>query len=406
MIKLLVLIEPNEPTGMAKSLLDFCQRVRLVQFDGPGIETSFVTFHRAPAINSTQSQQAAPNRFVRAARQAGFQVDVIHERFRYDPRAISELRCVIKKRAPHIVHTCHIKSHFLLRLSGMHRRQPWAAFHHGYTTTDLKMRVYNQLDRWSLRAADRIVTVCHAFARELQQIGIASERISVLHNAISPDYGQNIQAEERQALRDSLGLAEDERMILSIGRLSHEKGHADLIRAFAHLRNSHPEIKARLVIAGKGREQKRLHHLATTLGVNGQVTLIGQIDNVPVHYAAADLFVLPSLSEGSPNALLEAMAVGLPIVATAVGGIPEMVSHEKQALLTSSRKPQAMAEAIFRLLTNQSLARELAANARLAVRTHHLPEAYDHALAEIYHQMIQMSTHSEIKAPSQAQMAS
>ena len=113
----------------------------------------------------------------------------------------ASLRRIVEQRAPNIVQTHNVKSHFLMRQSGLWRRQPWVAFHHGYTTTDLKMRVYNQLDRWSLRAAHCIITVSHAFARELARAGVPPERICVLHNSVSAGRAAHVRDEEVQSLK-------------------------------------------------------------------------------------------------------------------------------------------------------------------------------------------------------------
>src|SRR5439155_23779024 len=127
----------------------------------------------------------SPNAFVAAARAQEVEVDVIPERFRFDPRAIRQLRRIVAKRAPDIVQTHMIKSHFLTKLSGIGREYSWVAYHHGYTTPDSKMRFYNQLNRWSLPSADRVITVCGAFAEDLQQEGVRRERIVVCHNSVT-----------------------------------------------------------------------------------------------------------------------------------------------------------------------------------------------------------------------------
>jgi glycosyltransferase involved in cell wall biosynthesis len=258
------------------------------------------------------------------------------------------------------------------------------AFHHGYTSTDLKVEAYNQLDRWSLRAADRVITVCADFARQIASRGVPPDRISVLHNSINPDYGQKAGSEDRRAIRAAHAISDDERVVLTAGRLSQEKAQADLVMAFARLVRRHPEIKARLVIVGEGPERRGLEAAVAALQVTDRVLLAGAASEVARWYRAADLFALPSLSEGSPNVLLEAMLMELPIVATWVGGVPEIVVHDESALLVGPRNPPAMAEALGRLLTDESLARRLAANAREAALNNHSPESRLHALSAIY----------------------
>src|SRR5260370_23237067 len=126
--------------------------------DFPLIEVSIITFERGPGAAKE------PNEFVEAARRSGLEVDVIPERRRFDLSVIPSLREVVRGRAPDIVLTHAVKSHFMILRSRLWQEYPWVAFHHGYTTTDRKMRLYNRLDRWSLAKADRVITVCEAFA--------------------------------------------------------------------------------------------------------------------------------------------------------------------------------------------------------------------------------------------------
>ena len=113
---------------------------------------------------------------------------MIPERRRFDLTVVSALREIVKQRQPDLVITHSVKSHFLMWRSRQWKQYPWIAFHHGYTTTDRKMRVYNRFDRWSLPKADLVVTVCNAFALELSAIaGVAPERIRVKHNSIRPE---------------------------------------------------------------------------------------------------------------------------------------------------------------------------------------------------------------------------
>lgn len=381
-IKLLAVMEAKTVTGAAKNMLDFCRSASEFKekyTDATAIEISIVTFERG--------RDTAANEFVRAARELGIEVDIIEERRRFDLRVIPALRQIVERRAPDIVLTHHVKSHFLMRRSRLWQRFPWVAFHHGYTRTLLRERVYNRMDRLSLPTAHRVVTVCWAFARDLMmRAGVPLEQISVLHNSIRAE--PRASAEEARALRTQLGIGDDERMLLAIGRLSSEKAHIDLIHAFRHLLDADAEINARLVVVGDGPERGRLEGAARSLGLSERVHFTGQLNDVRAFYAAADVLVLPSHSEGSPYVLLEAMAARLPVVATMVGGVPEMVEDEESALLVHARNPQAMAEALSRVLTDAELARKLTLNASALVATRYSPETYVRTLIEIYRGII------------------
>jgi glycosyltransferase involved in cell wall biosynthesis len=146
------------------------------------------------------------------------------------------------------------------------------------------------------------------------------------------------------------------------------------------------------VIVGDGPERKHLEALASSLGIGARVFFAGQVTNVQRYYADSDVLVNSSHSEGSPYVLLEAMAAGLPIVATAVGGVPEMVENNETALLVPPSDPQAMADAIGRLLSDEKLAARVAKNASELVSSRFSPETYVQSLAEIYREVISKRT--------------
>lgn len=382
-IKLLSIVEATDVNAVAKNVIEFDRGLSEGGSEFIKIEHSLATFHRG--VNNNGS----PNDFVAAARKAGVQVDVIPESFRFDPRIIRLLGKLIQREAPDIILTHQVKSHFLIKLSRLPQKCRWVAFHHGYTAPDRKTRAYNYLDRWSLPSADHVITVCQSFAKDLADAGVHAERISVQHNSVR--LPPPASPEEVKALKRRFGIAEDERVVLAIGRLSQEKGHLDLISAFARLSNSHPGLVAKLVIVGDGPERNKLEAAVSSLGLTERVIFAGHINNVRVFYAAADLLALPSHTEGSPNVVLEAMAAGVPIVATTVGGVPEILEDGKSALLVPPSDPTTMAMAIGDLLQNKDKAQMLASNASEAVAARHTPETYVNSVLAIYQQVISNS---------------
>jgi glycosyltransferase involved in cell wall biosynthesis len=248
------------------------------------------------------------------------------------------------------------------------------------------MQLYNRLDRQSLPHADRVVTVCQAFARELESKGIRGNRISVLHNSIRP----GPQADKAAAgdLRKHLGIKTDEKVILAVGRLSKEKAQIDLIPAFGELHRTNPELKAKLVIAGDGPERAQLETAARKLAIADQIVFAGQVADMRPYYAIADVLVNASHSEGSPYVLLEAMAAGVPIVATAVGGVPEMLTDNETGLLVPPQDTAAMSAAIEKALNDSALAQKLSIKARALITTRFTPETYVQKLVEIYRSVL------------------
>ena len=175
-IRVLSLVEATFVTGPAKSLMEFAA-VSATPGEGlPTVKNVVATFQR-PSGGTT---------FLQSAKSAGLEVDVIREGFAFDPGVVRQIREVVAKQRPHIIQSMNFKSHFLVRLLGLQRSCKWIAFHHGYTWTDFKNSLYNQLDRWSLRKADAVVTVCAPFARELEKFGVHRDRLVVQHNSIRP----------------------------------------------------------------------------------------------------------------------------------------------------------------------------------------------------------------------------
>jgi glycosyltransferase involved in cell wall biosynthesis len=369
-LRLLAVLEANTVTGPAKNLLQFARTVRTLD---PSFEVKVVTFQRP----------GDPEVFADAAAHAGVELHRIVERGRFDRSVIAGLAELVRRLDPGLVQTHAAKSHLLARCAGVHRIAPWVAFHHGYTWTDLKTRLYNQCDRWSLQAASAVFTVSRPFSAELARMRIRAERIRVIHNSVDPRWGEQAPG-HTAALRASLGISPEKRVILIVGRLSREKDHQALLRAMARIRSSPGIPPVHLLVIGEGPERGHIEERARELGLAGHVTLTGQVASAEPYYSLATVAVLSSRTEGSPNALLEAMAARVPIVATAVGGVPEIVSHGDSALLLAPGDVEAMASSIGSLLRDEGLAARLAHRARTLAEERHSPEARARWLLENY----------------------
>jgi len=362
-LRILAIIEAHSITGPAKNLLEFARRAASEQ-----ISTTIATFTR----NNTENQ------FTKTVREAGIALETIPERGPFDPATLRSLRALIARVRPDIIQTHAVKSHFLARSAALHQTAPWVAFHHGYTWPTFKARAYNQLDRWSLRSARQILTVSRPFRDELVAFGVRPDRIEIVHNAIPADWGSNALPP------DTASIAPGKKVVLIVGRLSREKDHLTLLEAIHRLP---PAIRPHLVMVGDGPERPRIEQKIARLEMRDSVTLTGHQASAEPWYRIADIAVLSSLSEGSPNALLEAMATSVPVVATGVGGIPEIVTHEESALLVAPSDAPSMTAALERLLTNPELADRLKTRASQLILERHQPDARMRKLAAIYRQL-------------------
>ena len=370
-LRLLAIIEAVTITGPAKNLLQFAELAKL-EGHNPTVELSIAVFQRP----------GAPELFLDTARQASIPVYPIAERGRFDRSVVPQLSSLAKDLRLDLIQSHAVKSHFLVRQSGLHRVAPWIAFHHGYTWPDLRARLYNQLDRWSLRAASHVLTVSQPFREELMLHGVKAERIDVVHNAIDPHWGQPTGSPG--SLRAKWGIASGDKVILIVGRLSREKDHITLLQSIYQLKRTAPHLCPHLLIVGEGPERAAIEQSIRNLDLSGSVTLTGQVPSAEPFYSIADIAVLSSLSEGSPNALLEAMAARVPAVATRVGGIPEIVTDRESALLIEPRDSDAMTQAIAALLNDADLRDRLTDRASRLVLARHTPEARVRRLVEIY----------------------
>lgn len=360
-------------TGPAKNLIRFARENRRL------VDIHVFTFVRGSPAAST-----ATNPFIDAVRTADLRVHVISEKRRFDWRVLAQLKQRFAEHRPDIVETHSVKSHFLLAMLG--NRRPWIAFHHGYTNENFKMRVYNALDRYSLCRSDRTVTVCEAFVPQLERRGVDRDRVDILHNSIDPAWGPS--PGEIQALRTSLDLAPGVFRILAIGRLSKEKGHSTLIRAAAGVKRRRPDLAFEVWLVGDGPQLASLKELATAEAISSAIHFVGPVPNAKAFFGVADVMALPSLSEGSPNVVLEAMAARVPVVATRVGGVPEIVRDHESALLVPASNSEAIAAALVELMDDAELRLQLATRAHDHVLAEFMPARYDARLMAVYHKAL------------------
>ena len=369
-IKVIALIEARDVTGPAKNVLRFA----VDQRDRVGLTA--VTFRRR------RGESRGENGFVSTAQRLAISVESVAERGPFDLSVLPKLREIFDKLRPDVVQTHSVKSHFLVSLLSK-REFRWIAFHHGYTGENFKAHIYRQFDRWSLRQCDFIATVCQAFAGRMPMRQIQQGRVFVVPNAVKADSFQKDRTLS-EATKKQLNIAPESQVVLSIGRLSPEKGHRYLIEAAWKALSARPDIKFDVLIAGRGLSEKKLKGEIARRVPGGNIRLIGHWSDVKPLFSIADVFVLPSLSEGSPNVLLESMAAGVPIAATNVGGIPDLVKHEESALLVPPKNSERLCDAMLELLGNRSRAAQMAGAAFERVNSLFSSARYDERMLNIY----------------------
>jgi sugar transferase (PEP-CTERM/EpsH1 system associated) len=225
---------------------------------------------------------------------------------------------------------------------------------------DGKVTKHNLVRRALGPMVDRIVCVSEDLGQWLvEDVGIRSEKVRTIHNGVDIDRFRPGNASE---LRARCGFAADELLIGTVGRLDPIKDQGTLIDAFARLnRDSRP---ARLLVVGDGPSRGELEESARRAGVASLVTFFGMRDDIAELLRLFDLFVLPSIGEGISNTILEAMASGLPVVATRVGGNPELVAEGETGALVPRRRADALAAALQVYLEDETRLRAHSTAAR------------------------------------------
>ena len=222
---------------------------------------------------------------------------------------------------------------------------------HGFTPIDRRLAFYSGLNVLMLRRFTRVMAVSTRMRDDLVGQGIQSDRVVVVTNAIEP-VAESARQIARHDVRSRLQIGEHEIVFGYVGRLSDEKGVEHLLSALACRA---PEPPWRLLIVGDGPRRRDLEQAASRTGLAERITFAGFQSDASAWYAAMDLFVLPSLTEGTPMALLEAMIRRLPVVATAVGGVPAIVSNRSNGILVPAGNPQALSDALSELANDDAL---------------------------------------------------
>jgi glycosyltransferase involved in cell wall biosynthesis len=259
-----------------------------------------------------------------------------------------------------------------------------------HSQADWRSRWARWCSRRAYARAGRVIAVSHAIARRLREEDkVGPEKIVVLPNALIPPYEAGLQWHDEPVL----GMGP---RIGVVARLQPEKGVACFLDAAAVVLRQAPT--ARFLIVGDGPERAALQDRAARLGLDAATAFLGFRLDAPSLIGTLDVLAIPSFSEGTPLVALEAMAAGVPVVASAVGGIPDQVRHGQEGFLVPAGDPDALAAAILRLVANSGLRRRFSAAGRERVRSLYSLAAMTAATEAVYRGVMRQP-----RAPSPAE---
>ena len=330
-----VLVHHNRLTGLARYLpfggyLDYARRFtkeKLLNLTGKpeNVRVHFISkFYFPPSFKNPRVGEIFAREMMRVVERMGIEADLIHSHFIWPPGYIGAR---------------------LKEGTGL----PLVITGHGYDVYDLPFRgdQWRERVRWILSRADAVTTVSGPNRRILvEELGLAEELVHLVPNGVSRMFRPIDKGEARR----QLGIPMKSKVILSVGSLIEVKGHEHLIRALKMLKDRGMDLLTYIV--GEGPLKAKLRNLISSLGL--RVSLVGPRphDEIPLWMNAADLFVLPSLREGLPTVMLEALACGTPFLGTKVGGIPEVIK-EGTGILIEPGKAEALASAIMEALERE-----------------------------------------------------
>jgi glycosyltransferase involved in cell wall biosynthesis len=324
------------------------------------------------------------------ARARGLTFYDIPEHGKFDPYVIRAIRDIVVRHDINLIHAHDYKSDLFAYLVGrwLGRQRPaLLSTAHAWVMLGLRGELYRRLDLWLMRRFDHLIAVSHATKAEMVTAGVAASNISVIHNAIDTEAWSLGKA--TADLRKELGLGHAFPVIGYVGRVMPEKDLDTWLRAAALVADRHPT--ARFVLVGEGRDgttQRHLQSLAAALGIASYVTFAGYRDDLLPAYASFDVFMLTSRREGLPNSILEAMAMGLPVVTTDVAGAKELVLDGQTGFVLPQGDVHGLAQAALALVDNDSLRLRMGQTGRERVdrefsftqRLQHIEELYGRML--------------------------
>jgi glycosyltransferase involved in cell wall biosynthesis len=372
-IKVLELRDTHEVGGPGKTILESFKAIDADRFDV------------RLGIYLTENE-TGDTPFIRAANDCGMPVHIVRGYNQYDPRLIHRTAKLVRDQGFDIVHAHEVKSNAVAYLASFLRRVALVTTSHGWIANSPRQRALVALDRRLAPRFDRIIVVSATIRDELLRSGASRDAVRLVHNGlVLANYRRTGQ---RGGLAAQVGRHLPGPVIASIGRLSREKGHADLLDAVASVVAAGQPCS--VVLAGDGPERAALEERSRQLGLADTVHFLGYVARPQVVLEEADLMVLPSHTEGLPNAVLEALAMGVPVLATAVGGTPEVVSDGTTGRLVPPAAPQLLAREMLDFINRRDAWRRMAECGRHVVerdfdftaRIRKMEQLYDELIAE------------------------
>lgn len=325
--KVLALIDSRKLGGPGRGLIQVARRA-----GDAGFELDIGNIVYPDTGKSTE--------FIRAMEAASIPLSLFPQQSKWDPGPVGAVIRHLRKSGADIIQSHGYKTHVIAALASRFCRIPWVSVNHGWTNEDRAVRLYNALERLTIRYADLSVAVSRTLYEEISGLRGKGRPTEFIGNAV--DIAHLLAEPEEVDTHEQLGIPKDSLVFGVFGRLSREKGQDLFIEAFSQLPES-----SHAILLGSGPLESEVMVAIRKFGLERRIHVAGHQTNVAPWYAAIDVLVLPSRSEGMPNVALEACGLGIPIVATTVGDVPSLVENGTTGWLVPPGSSGALAETLL-----------------------------------------------------------
>jgi glycosyltransferase involved in cell wall biosynthesis len=364
-VKVLQLISSGGYYGAENMLLNLC-----ASQEKAGCQNSLLLFYN----------EHVPNvEFYERARRRGMCVRMVHCNGKADWCAVRQIEEYIREDGIDLVHTHGYKADLYGYLAAWRSRKLVVATCHNWVGGTAALGIYNQMDRMVLKRFDALAAVSGAVAQRLLDSGVPAEKIRTIANGI------DVWAFERGQALPALSFSGG-KVVGVVARLDLQKGFEYLLRALRELCHTFDALK--VVLVGEGPDRQAIENMVQEYGLQSNVVLAGQQSDMPGVYAAMDIFVLPSLNEGLPMTVLEAMAASRPVVATRVGAIPTVIKDGENGLLVDPRDTAGLRNTIASLLSDPNRCGRIGDKAHEWVRRNYTSEAMALKYRRLYDEVL------------------
>lgn len=315
-------------------------------------------------FSNRHADERASSELAEQAKKRGLKTELFDCKGRIDLGTVSSIRRFVEENGIDVIHSHGYKSNIYAYLANRKIKKRLVTTCHNWINANSKMSLYTRLDKFFLRRFDVVAAVSEDVKSQLLKAGTDPGRLRVIGNGIDLRkfrkalYGSN-------KVRDELGIPLDAKVIGTVGRLSPEKGYGFFLEAAREIRAKNKNCF--FLFVGDGIQRKALEEQARSLGIKDRVIFAGKRTDIPEVLSAMDIFILSSLTEGQPMALLEAMAAGIPAVSTSVGDVPKILKAGEAGLVVPPSDSMGLAKGILRLMDDPALAARLSAAAARTV---------------------------------------